>query len=115
LASACADPGGELAYQQERGPNVLVEEGVDLGGGEIGKPSVAAASVVDDQDVERAERPGGRRHDMLGRRGVGEICFEERHRKLAGDHLDATRLGAPTLVCIVRGPAVDEDGRSGLV
>src|SRR5262249_11328303 len=106
---------GELAYQQQRGAHVLVEEGVDLGGREISESAVAAASVIDDQDVERSKRLSSRRYDLRGRPGVAEFCFEERPRKLSGRRFGASRLGAPMLICIVRSPAVDENGRSGVV
>jgi hypothetical protein len=71
---------------------------------------VAAARVVDDEDVERPERVGGGRDHALRRVGVGEIRLEERNAEIAGDRLGPALFGAPGLRRIVRGPAVDEDG-----
>jgi hypothetical protein len=46
--------GGELAHEQQRRADVLVQEGVDLLRSQVGEATMTAASVVDDEDVERA-------------------------------------------------------------
>jgi hypothetical protein len=103
--------GSELAYEQQRGADVLVEEVVDLARGQLVKSPVAAAGVVDDEDVERPERVGGGSDHAFRGFGVGEVRLEEGHGQLLGDRLGTSRFGAPTLRRIVRSPAMDEDGR----
>ncbi len=72
----------ELLGEQERRADVLVEEVVDVLGGEVAEPAVAAARVVGDEDVERAERVvRGLRRRVRARR-IGEVGLHERHAEL---------------------------------
>ena len=105
---------GKLAGEQQRGADVLVQEGVDLRGGQLVEPAVAAAGVVDDEDAERPERVGGSHDHALRRLGLGEVRLKEGHGQLGGDRPGASRFGAPTLRGVVRRPAVDEHGRPGI-
>ena len=86
-----------------------MQEGIDLGRRQLGKPAVPAAGVIDDEDVERADCFGCGCDDALRRRRVGEVRFAERHREFARDRLGTPRLGAAGLRCVVRRPALNED------
>ena len=99
---------GELAYQEQRGADVLAEKGVDFSCGQLGEATVAAASVIDDEDVERPDRLVGRGHDLLGDIGIGEIGFGERHPQVPSHRFRAPGLRAPWLGCIVLRPALNE-------
>ena len=48
-----------------------MQEGIDLGRRQLGKPAVPAAGVIDDEDVERADCFGCGCDDALRRRRVG--------------------------------------------
>ena len=78
-----------------------MKEGVDLGGGQLGKTAMAAASVIGDEDVEGPERLERSCDDALRSRHVGEVRFDERHDELAGDCLRPAGVGAPALRCVV--------------
>ena len=106
------EPRRELLGEQQRGADVLVEEVVDVLGGEVVEAAVAAARVVGDEDVERAERVVRSLDDVCGRVRIGEVRLDERHAELGGDRLRPFRLAAPFLTAVVLRPAVDEDGRA---
>jgi hypothetical protein len=55
-----------------------VQEGVDPSGGQLVEPPVAAARMVDDEAVERAERSARCGDDARGGVGVREVRFEIR-------------------------------------
>jgi hypothetical protein len=70
--------------------------------------------VVHDEDVELAQRVGGRCQEVLGRRRIGEVELGERRVQLASDRLGASGLRSPVLRRIVLRPALDENCRAGL-
>lgn len=91
-----------------------MEEGVDLGRGQLVEAAVAAARMVDDEDVERSELVGGRGDELRRRRGIGEVHLCEGRPQLASHGLGASGLRAPVLRLVVLGPALDEDGGAGV-
>ncbi len=77
-----------------------MQERVELFGRQVCEPAVAAARVVDDEDVERPERLPRRRDDARGCVRVREVRLDVRLQ---------------VRIRIVRAPAVREDLRAGLL
>jgi hypothetical protein len=69
--------------------------------------------MIDDEDVKRSDRIGGRCHELLRDGGIGEVHLGERHLELPGHPFRASRLRAPRLSRVVLRPALDEDGSAG--
>ena len=97
--------GGELLDEQQGRAHVLVQERVELRGRQLVETSAAAACVVHDERVERAELLAGRAHDARRRVGIGEVGLNRR--------LEV--VGAPGLGGVVGRPAVREDVRAVLL
>jgi hypothetical protein len=93
----------ELLDEQQRRADVLVQECVDVLGRQLAEPSVAAARVIDDERVERAERFTRRRDDARRRVRVGEIGFE----------IGLEVVAAPRERLVVGRPPVRVDARTG--
>ena len=113
-AGVAREPRRELLGEQQRGADVLVEEQVDVLGGELVQPAVPTPRVVCDEDVEGPERVVRGLDDAFGRARIGEVRLHERNAELMGDALGATGLGLPRLQLVVRGQALDEDGDARL-
>jgi hypothetical protein len=79
-----------------------VQERIDVRGGQLVEGAVAAARVVDDERVERAERLARRGDDAAGCIRIREVGLEVRREVVA----------APRLRGVVGRPAVREDPRA---
>ena len=101
-------PAGELLHEQERGAHVLVQERVHVLRGQLAEPAEPAARVVDDEDVDVAERVRRGCEHGLRRSWIREVRLESsRH---AQTELPVVR--APRLGLVVRRPALHEDRRA---
>ena len=69
---------GELLDEQQGCAHVLVQEGVDVFGGQLREPLVAAPRVIDDEDVDMAvSQLDGLSRDRTGARSVAKIGRDE--------------------------------------
>ena len=101
---------GELLDEQDRRSHVLVEERVQLFRRHVGQPPVPAAGMVDDQQVDVAERRTRFPDNGTRRVGVGEVGFGVSHAVTErADRISRFAVRAPLLCCVVRRPAVCED------
>jgi hypothetical protein len=69
--------GDEFFDEEQRCTDVLVQEGVDLIGGQLIESAEAAPSVVDDQQVEARKRCAGGLDDSTRRFGIGKVSLDE--------------------------------------
>jgi len=92
----------ELLYEQERRADVLVYERVDVLGRQLAETPVAAPRVVDDEDVQGAERIARGGDDACRRIGVREVSLE----------IWLVIVAAPRERLVVRRPPLREDPRT---
>ena len=91
---------GELLDEQERRADVLVQEVVDVLGGEVAEPAVPAARVVGDEDVERAEGVLRSLDDARpARPDRAKSASRNGTPSSRGDRLRSARLASPRLGC----------------
>jgi hypothetical protein len=102
-------PGRELSHEEQRRADVLVEERVELVGRQLSQSAVAAARMVDDEDVEWPERVGGGADNGRRRSGIREVGLDELDTEFTRDGFRAAGLRPPALPGVVLRPALDED------